>query len=221
MARVDFDPEQTDPRSFYKLLTASVLPRPIAWVSTRSAAGVDNLAPHSFYTVACADPPVLQFTSVGRKDSLRNVLETGEFVVNFSPAGMFEEINATGTAFPADVSEFEAVGIESEPSTRVTPLRVAASPVAFECRLADTQSFGNSTVVFGRVVHVAVDEAVMDGELPDAERLAPLARLGKIEWGELGTVRRITRIPVEEWPGHYGRAPVGDPGEEDDETDYP
>jgi flavin reductase (DIM6/NTAB) family NADH-FMN oxidoreductase RutF len=210
-----------EPRAFYKLLTASVVPRPIAWVSTRSADGVDNLAPHSFFTVSCADPPVLQFTSVGRKDSLRNALETGEFVVNFSPASLFEEINATGTAFPPDVSEFEAVGIESEPSTRVAPLRVAGSPVAFECKLADTVSFGDSTVVFGHVVHAAVDESVIDGDLPDVERLAPLARLGKIEWSELGAVRRITRIPVEEWPGHYGKAPASAPGEQDESTDYP
>jgi flavin reductase (DIM6/NTAB) family NADH-FMN oxidoreductase RutF len=221
VARIDFDPQQTEPRAFYKLLTATVVPRPIAWVSTRSAGGVDNLAPHSFFTVACADPPVLQFTSVGDKDSLRNVLETGEFVVNFSPASLFEEINATGTAFAPEVSEFEAVGIESEPSARVTPLRVARSPAAFECRLADTLSFGDSTVVFGRVVHAAVDESVMDGDLPDVERLAPIARLGKIEWGELGTVRRITRIPADEWPGHYGKAAADGRGEEDESTDYP
>ncbi len=204
MARVDFDPGQMEPRAFYKLLTASVLPRPIAWVSTRSAAGVDNLAPHSFFTVACQDPPVLQFTSVGRKDSLRNVEETGEFVVNFTPAWLFEQVNATGTNFPADVDEFEAVGLEREASLRVAPPRVAESPVAFECRLEDTVSFGNSTVVFGRVLHAVVEESVIgDRDLPEVARLRPLARLGRIEWAEVTEILEITRIPYEEWPGHY------------------
>jgi flavin reductase (DIM6/NTAB) family NADH-FMN oxidoreductase RutF len=205
MARVDFDPAAMESRAFYKLMTASVVPRPIAWVSTRSADGHDNLAPHSFFTVACVAPPVLQFTSVGRKDSLRNVLATGEFVVNFTTASMFEHINATGTAFPPEVSEFEAVGLETEPSARVAPWRVARSPVAFECELADTMSFGDSTVVFGRVVYAAVDEDVLDGSLPAVERLQPIARLGKAQWAEIGDIHEITRIPYEEWPCHYER----------------
>jgi flavin reductase (DIM6/NTAB) family NADH-FMN oxidoreductase RutF len=204
MRRVDFDPEEMSGRSFYKLLTSSVLPRPIAWVSSRSRHGVDNLAPHSLFTVACADPPVLQFTSVGRKDSLRAIEETGEFVVNFCPEHLFEQVNATATDFPPEVSEFEAVGIESEPSLRVAPCRVAGSPIAFECRYLDSKSFGDSTVVFGRVLHAAVAEGVLDGELPDVERLRPLARLGKRQWTELGAIREISRIPHNEWPGHYG-----------------
>ena len=204
MARIDFDPDEIDPRSFYKLLTSSIVPRPIAWVSSRSADGIDNLAPHSFFTCSCADPPVLQFTSVGRKDSLTNIEATGEFVVNFSPEHLFEQVNATATNFPPEVSEFEAVGVDPEPSLRVGPPRVADSPIAFECELLETRSFGDSTVVFGRVLHAAVEEAVIDGGLPHVELLRPLARLGKIEWTELGTVRKITRIRYEEWPGHYG-----------------
>ena len=216
MARVDFDPAAHEPRAFYRLLTASVLPRPIAWVSSRSADGIDNLAPHSFFTVACQEPPVLQFTSVGRKDSLRNIEETGEFVVNFATAALFEQINATGTNFPAEVDEFEAVGVEREPSTHVAPCRVAQSPIAFECRLLDTISFGNSTVVFGRVVLAAVDEGVIgDRDLPEVGKLRPLARLGRIEWAEVTDVLEITRIPYDEWPGHY------EPGTEPDEDPEP
>jgi flavin reductase (DIM6/NTAB) family NADH-FMN oxidoreductase RutF len=205
MGRVDFDPSEMEPRAFYRLLTAAILPRPIAWVSSRSAAGIDNLAPHSLYTCSCVDPPVLQFTSVGRKDSQTNIEETGEFVVNFSPEHLFEEINATATDFPPEVSEFEAVGIVTEESARVAPLRVAESPVAFECKLVHTHSFGDSTVIFGEVVHAAVDEGVITGDrgLPDVDLLRPLARLGKIEWATLGDVREITRIPHEDWPGHY------------------
>jgi flavin reductase (DIM6/NTAB) family NADH-FMN oxidoreductase RutF len=201
--RLDFDPADMEPRAFYKLMTASVLPRPIAWVATRSADGTDNLAPHSFFTVACVDPPVLQFTSVGHKDSLTNVLATGEFVVNFAPASLFEQINATGTPIPPHINEMEAIGLAPEESAKVAPLRVADSPVAFECKLADTVSFGDSTVVFGRVVHAAVAEDVMDGSLPDVRKLDPIARLGKAEWGTLGEVLQIRRIPYEEWPGHF------------------
>jgi hypothetical protein len=91
----------------YKMLTAVVLPRPIAWVSTTSGRGVDNLAPHSFFTVASANPPIVQFTSVGRKDSVTNAEATGEFVVNFAPEALQPEINATATDFPAIVAQVD------------------------------------------------------------------------------------------------------------------
>ena len=99
-ARVLFDPQEMETSAFYRVLNSVVVPRPIAWVCSRSADGVLNLAPHSFYTVACVDPPVVQFTSVGRKDSLRNVEATGEFTVSLTPEALFEQINATGTDFP-------------------------------------------------------------------------------------------------------------------------
>ncbi len=200
--RVDFDPQAMDRASFYKLLTSVVVPRPIAWVSTiEPSSFTANLAPHSFFTVACVSPPVVQFTSVGRKDSLRNIEETGEFVVNFAPEHLFEQINATGTDFPRGVSEFDEVGIAREPSVRVKPPRVAASPVALECELHSTVRLGDSTVVFGRVVHAAVSEAVLTDGLPEVRALRPLARLGKDEWGTLGEVLEIKRIPYQDWPG--------------------
>jgi len=201
--RADFDPAEMEARAFYRLLNSVVVPRPIAWVSTTSADGVDNLAPHSFFTVSCVEPPVIQFTSVGRKDSLRNAEATGELVVCLAPEALFEEINATATDFPADVDEFAAVGLEREPSLRVGPPRVAASPVAIECVLHDTVSFGDSTVVFGRVVHVAIDEEAMVDGRPSIERLRPLARLGGSEWSTIGEVLKISRIKHEDWPGHY------------------
>lgn len=133
--RTDFDPAAMSRNEFYKLLTAVVVPRPIAWVSTISPDGASaNLAPHSFFTIASVAPPVVQFTSVGRKDTLRNVEATGQFVVNLAPEGLFEQINDTGTDFPPGVSEFESAGVGSEPSLRVKPPRVAASPVALEVR---------------------------------------------------------------------------------------
>ena len=203
MARREIDPAQLGSGPFYGFLTSVIVPRPIAWVSTTSADGIDNLAPHSFFTVASTDPPVVQFTSVGRKDSLRNAEATGEFVVGFTPAALFEQINATGTNFPADVSEFDAVGLTREPSAKVSPPRVAESPVALECVLHATVGIGRSTVVLGRVVHAAVDEAVLRDDRPAIDLLDPVARLGANEWGHVGEIRTITRIGYHEWPGHY------------------
>ncbi|HWD01516.1 MAG TPA: flavin reductase family protein [Amycolatopsis sp.] len=197
--RKDFDPAGIAPVAFYRMLTATVVPRPIAWVSTTSPDGVDNLAPHSFFTVASAAPPILQFTSVGRKDTLRNVEATGQFVVNLAPEELFEKINDTGTDFPPGHSEFDAAGLTREPSRVVRPPRVAESPVAFECELHSTVGFGASTVVFGRVVHLAVAEHVLDGDHPLIDRLRPLSRLGRDEWGTVGDVREIARIRFADW----------------------
>lgn len=191
--RVDFDPEQTDSLAFYRLLNSVVLPRPIAWVSSRSAEGVDNLAPHSFFTVACTDPPIVQFTSVGRKDSLRNVEATGEFVVNFAPEPLFEAVNATSVNAPPNVSEFDHVGVQREPSLRVAPPRVAQAPVAIECVLHDTLALGDCTVVLGRVVHVAIAEQAMRDGRPAIDLLRPLARLGGRQWSTIGEVLTIDR----------------------------
>ena len=94
---------------FARLLKAVVVPRPIAWVSTTSAEGVDNLAPHSFFTFASEVPPVLQFTSIGHKDSLRNATGTGEFVINLADLGNLDAVNASGTAYPPDEDEFAAL----------------------------------------------------------------------------------------------------------------
>lgn len=206
--RTDLDPAELGARRFYRLLTAVVVPRPIAWVSTRSAAGVDNLAPHSFFTVSCVDPPMVQFTSVGKKDSLRNAVDTGEFFVCMATEPQFEQINATATNFPTGISEFAAVGLTAEPSAMVAPPRVAESPVALECRLEHALELGDSTIVIGRVVHGVVDPDVLDGDLaggglPAIDKLRPLARLGRNQWSTIGEVLDITRIPVDEWPGHY------------------
>ncbi|HEU4701333.1 MAG TPA: flavin reductase family protein [Conexibacter sp.] len=198
VTRVDFDPEQTDPLAFYRLLNSVVIPRPIAWVSSRSAEGVDNLAPHSFFTVACTDPPIVQFTSVGRKDSLRNVEATREFVVNFTPEPLFEAVNATSVNAPPDVSELDHVGIAREPSLRVAPPRVAASPVAIECVLHDTLPLGDCTVVLGRVVHMAIAADAMRDGRPAADLLRPLARLGGRQWSTLGELLEIDRPRWEE-----------------------
>jgi flavin reductase (DIM6/NTAB) family NADH-FMN oxidoreductase RutF len=197
--RRNYDPAELGAAAVYPLLTSVVLPRPIAWVSTRSVDGVDNLAPHSFFTISSVDPPVVQFTSVVGKDSLRNAVATGEFVVCLCPEDLVEQVNLTGTDFPASVSEYDAVGLEREPSSLVAPPRVAASPVALECRVVGTHDFsGGSTVVFGQVVWIAIDERVLREDRPVADLLAPLARLGADEWSTLGEVSSRRRVPFSE-----------------------
>lgn len=199
--RAEFEPEASAPRDFYRLLTALVTPRPIAWVSSRSAEGVDNLAPHSFFTVVSSDPPMVAFSSVGRKDTLRNVKATGEFVVNLTTAALTEQVNLTGTDFPPELSEFDTVGLGREPSVRVAPPRVADAPAALECVVHTLVELGDSTLVIGRVVVAAVAEEVMVDGHPDINLLRPIARLGKDEWSEIGEVRSLSRVRYREWAG--------------------
>ena len=194
MLRRDYDPALLGP-AIYPLLNSVVVPRPIAWVSTRSAEGVDNLAPHSFFTISSVVPPVVQFTSVGHKDSLRNAEATGEFVVSLCSEDMIEQVNRTGTDYPADVSEFDAVGLTREASKMVAPFRVAESPVALECRVVGTKDFGGGSVVmFGQVVWAAVDERVLRDDRPAIDLLRPIARLGADEWSTIGEISTRQRV---------------------------
>ena len=177
----------------YQLMTAVVVPRPIAWVTSLSAEGTVNLAPHSFYTVACANPPIVQFTSVGSKDTLRNVLDTREFVVNLAHGPLIEAVNNTSAAFEAHESEATQLGITMEPSAVVGPPRVRDSPASIECALHSTIELGDSTVVLGTVLAITVaDDVLVDGH-PEYDRLDPLSRLGKDEWGVHAEVTSITR----------------------------
>ena len=201
--RTDFEPSQLPTQALYRLLNSVVVPRPIAWVSSVSAEGVDNLAPHSYFTIASVSPPIIMFTSVGAKDTLRNIEATHDFVVNFSPASLFEQINATGTNFAPEVSEFDRAGLTREPSRTVRAQRVLESPTALECRLHSTIPMGDCTLIFGEVTHAVVDSDVLDGVHPRIELLDPLSRLGLDQWGTLGPIREIARIRAAEWPGHF------------------
>jgi flavin reductase (DIM6/NTAB) family NADH-FMN oxidoreductase RutF len=198
--RVEVRVAEAEPRSIYPWLTASLIPRPIAWVSSRSADGVDNLAPHSFTTVAGVDPPTLCFVSVGHKDTLANVRATGQFVLNIGTEVLLPAMNDSATNFPAGLSEFDAARLRREPSATVAPPRVASAPVAFECRAAGEHEIGNCVMVFGEVLHIAAraDVIAADG-LPDARAIAPLARLGRSQWSTLGDVFVLERIGYDGW----------------------
>jgi flavin reductase (DIM6/NTAB) family NADH-FMN oxidoreductase RutF len=133
------------------------------------------------------------FSSVGKKDTLRNVKETGQFVINLATARLLESVNNSAARFAPGQSEPAALGIELEPSLRVTPPRVAASPAAIECTLHSTTELGDSTMVLGNVELVSVaDDVLVDGH-PEFTLLDPLARLGKDEWALHSEVISVTR----------------------------
>ncbi|MCK0113453.1 flavin reductase family protein [Ornithinimicrobium sp. F0845] len=177
----------------YRLLISVVLPRPIAWVSSLDAHGVGNLAPHSFFSVASARPPVVSFTSVGRKDTLANVLATEEFVVNIVSTELLEACNGTSAEVPPAVDEALLLGIELEPSAVVGPPRVVASPASIECTLHATVEVGDSVVILGLVQAITVQGRVLRDGRVDARSLDPLSRLGGHQWGTLGEIREVRR----------------------------
>jgi flavin reductase (DIM6/NTAB) family NADH-FMN oxidoreductase RutF len=176
------------PREAYGWMISTILPRPIAWVSTISADGKTNLAPFSFFQGVTANPPTLMFVPVNtrdgtRKDTVRNIEAVPEFVVNLVPFALGGKMNATSATLPYGDSEFETFGIAATPSQRVRPPRVAEAPVAFECTLDRILQIGEgplaANVIFGRiqVAHVKDDVLGADGR-PDSARLDLIGRLG-------------------------------------------
>ena len=186
----------------YKLLTGAVVPRPIAWVSCRSAAGELNLAPFSFFNVVCASPPTLM-VSVGcrddgvPKDTAIFARETGELVVNITTEDVVEHMNVTSIDAPSGVSEFEIAGLTPAPSIVVAPPRVLESPVSFECRLAETLQIGQSTLLFAQVLYLHVrDDVYRPDHKIDAQALRPVGRLSGPSYGR---VREIFDIRRPKW----------------------
>ena len=180
------DPASLEAREVYKLLIGSVIPRPIAWVSTISAAGLPNLAPFSYFNIASSNPPMLLFcpsrrANGAKKDTLLNVEATQEFVIHIVDEPAVEAMNRTSADYPPGANEFEIAGLESAPSTKVRPPRVAAAPVAFECRLFQIVPLGDEQpggeVVIGRVVLIYVRDDVRVGTYIDLTALRPVARL--------------------------------------------
>ena len=169
-------------------MISTILPRPIAWVSTIAADGCTNLAPFSFFQGVTANPPTLMFVPVNtrdgtKKDTVRNIEAVPEFVVNLVSFDLAAQMNASAASLPFGESEFEKFGIASAPSQRVRPPRVAAAPVAFECTLERIVNLGEgplaANVVFGRILVAHVDDRVMgpDGR-PDPAKLDLIGRMG-------------------------------------------
>jgi flavin reductase (DIM6/NTAB) family NADH-FMN oxidoreductase RutF len=182
-----------------------VVPRPIAWITSLSAAGVLNVAPYSHYNIVSSSPPAIMFAPDSndspdrRKDSHRNVEETGEFVVNIVTAENCEQMNVTSNAFPPDVSEADLAGLATLPSTNVKVPRLAASPIHLECRhvislvLPTSGRKNRQSVVIGQVVGIHIDERVMTNGLVDISKLKPVTRLGYMDYAIIEQTFRMHR----------------------------
>jgi len=180
---VEYDAESLTGRERARIVKSAVTPRPIAWISTRSTDGIDNLAPFSSYNYVSSDQPVVTFHSPneahgGLKDTARNAVATGEFAVNVVTEPLMEVMDQTSAALPPEESEFDAVDIEWVECTRIDAPRVAAAPVTMECRLHDTHEIFDRLMVLGEVVHFHVSEEILtDGDI-DMRKLPTVGRLG-------------------------------------------
>jgi len=185
------------PRDPFK---AIVVPRPIGWLTSISAKGEINLAPYSFFNAVSEHPPMVMFSSGGRKDTIAFVEETKEFVCNFANFALREAVSTSGTEFPRGVNEMIEAGLEGAPSRLVRPPRVAASPCALECKLLQivdlTDLDGRTSqryVVFGQVVGVYIDDRfIKDGRL-DTAAMQPIARCGYNDYAVVDKVFPMLR----------------------------
>ena len=187
--QVIVDPAVTPQRDVYKLLIGSIVPRPIAFVSTISPEGAHNLAPFSFFNAICGDPPTVGFSTSFReplKDTYLNVKATGEFVVNIVSEDIAERMNLTSGEYPFGVDEFAVSGLTPVPSDLVRPPRVKESHVNMECRLTqilDVSTRPNgASLIIGEVVRFHVDDAIVDNFRIDPDKLRAIGRMGGNEY---------------------------------------
>ena len=199
------DPRTLERREVYRFLIAAVVPRPIAFVSTISGDGVTNLAPFSYFNVIASEPPLVGIAVNDRpddpKDTLRNVRETGEFVVNVVSEPLLDAMVQTAGEWPRGTSEFGLSGLTPVPSGRVRPPYVAQSPLQLECRLYREVQLGESFLVVGEVVLARVSDDVLTDGYVDAAKLAPVGRLGGEFYAPLGPILKRPRPKVSRGTG--------------------
>lgn len=191
------DPQEQTKKDNYKLLIGSVLPRPIAFVTSVNEDGVVNAAPFSFYSVVCVDPPMLSITCSRKpgnepKDTARNILSTGEYVVQVVDRGNVTKVNSSAIDFPPHMSEVQEVGFNLLPSIKVKVPRIKESKVHMECRLHSVLELGSvpdmpdCDLVIGEVVMFHVDESLYDQGRINTTLLDPVGRLAGTEYVALG-----------------------------------
>jgi flavin reductase (DIM6/NTAB) family NADH-FMN oxidoreductase RutF len=188
---VYYDPARQTSGLPHSPFSACCVPRPIGWISTVSVAGVNNLAPFSQFQNVTFDPPTVLFSACGTpaKDTLANAEATGEFVWNMATYDQRDQVARSAMPYPSEVDEFEVIGIETLPARKVRPLRVAASPVHFECVVRHVLEIpgnipeANAKIVVGEVVGIHIRDDVINEEgRVDVERIQPLARLGYLDY---------------------------------------
>ena len=196
------DCAKSDSAKLYELLISAIVPRPIAWVSSRGKSGVDNLAPFSFFNLFSISPPILGFSpglkrapdgSKVMKDTLRNILETEDFVVNLVNDRLADKMVLSSANFDYEISEFNAIGLNPAVSTMVNAPRLAESPLNLDCRLYKTIELGTNQLVLGEILCVHVDQGLLSDGRIDPTKLKPLARLGGDQYCLVNDVFELAR----------------------------
>ena len=209
-----FDFQTLPTRERYKLIVSTIVPRPVAWVVTQDADGINNAAPYSFFNALTDDPVVIAIgcgpTPEGsKKDTLQNIRNTGQFVVNLVSAENAEQMNVTAIQFSPDVDELKEAGLTATPSTLIKPPRILESPVALECETFQLIPVSHHTIVLGRVLAMHVrDDCVLDQakNYIDTEKLNLVGRMHGRGWYARTTDRiEIPRMTPEEWAAKKGK----------------
>jgi flavin reductase (DIM6/NTAB) family NADH-FMN oxidoreductase RutF len=197
---MEYDPKKKNHGLPHDPFTSLIVPRPIGWITTISAAGVVNLAPYSFFNAVSGRPPMVMFASYDRKHSITNAEATGEFVFNLATYDLREQMNLTSAHVPPEVSEPELAKLEMTPSRVVKPPRVKRSPIALECRYTQTVQMRGADgqqypglVAFGEVVNVYIDDSIIVDGMVDITRARPIARLGYMNYSVVDNVFTMMR----------------------------
>lgn len=190
---MDINASGLKPIECWKLLSGTVVPRPIALVSTKNSEGILNVAPYSFFTVVTATPPTIMF-SIGdlkdrKKDTLRNIEEHPEFVVNIAHVGLAESVNNASANFRSEISEFDEVQLTPIQAKVIDGVAVKEAPIHLECKLDRIIKVGGGNMVLGQVVHFYIDDDIYLGDYKtDFQKLKPLTRLAGTQYGEVTKV---------------------------------
>lgn len=205
---MQIDPQTAPQQSIYKLLIGCVVPRPIAWVSSLSDDGIPNLAPFSFFMAVCNDPPTLAFSSGRRagakKDTVRNIEHTQDFVVNLVDDALAEQMNLTSGEYPPEVDEFACTGLTAAPGVKVRAPRVAEAPINLECRVVQILPVGHGphNLVLGEIVQFHIRDDLYNpttGRI-DMYTLHPVGRLAGELYTHVHDIFEMKR-PVENYRG--------------------
>ena len=200
---MQFDSLTTDGSVLYKLLTGTIIPRPIGWVSTVDENGINNLAPFSFFNAVGEDPPHLMFSTVRtgnkNKDTLNNVLANKQFVVNLVTEETVEQMNMTSQSVDSEVDEFQLANLTPVDSVFIKPKRVKESYVHFECEMVhhyflEDHKNGGACIVIGKILTMHVnDEILMEGNRINLDKYKPVARLAGSNYSKIGEIFSIKR----------------------------
>ncbi|ANU27126.1 flavin reductase family protein [Planococcus versutus] len=198
---ISIDPEQNEERDNYKLLVGSIIPRPIAFVTTQSASGVVNGAPFSYFNIVSSNPPMvslaIQRPASGMKDTARNIYGNGEFVVHIVDRDNVTNINETAASLPPSESEVEMVGLTQVPSSIVSVPGIVESKIRMECRLVESVALGGdgpgSDLFIGKIVQFHIDEAIYEKGRIDPKGLDAVSRLAGTNYAAIGEIFSMER----------------------------